>query len=124
MSKKIKTLIIILIILIIIVAAILVILMVKQKNETINENKSIESTNENVSQKNKLSKIEEKYEYFDVQTCVNNYIKVLKNLNEDTYKKYVVDEKTKQEMQEYIKEQEEALYNQLGIDYKNLLSLP
>ena len=123
MSKKVKNLIIILIILIIIVATILVILINRNDSEIAQVNEGIESTDENVSHKDKLSKVEEKYEYFDVQTCVNNFIKTLKNLNSDIYKKYATNSQSEQEMKEYISSQEQVLYNQLGFEYINKFNI-
>ena len=80
MDKKMKIILIVLAICIIIVVILLFFLRNEQNGGgfTIGRERSIESTEEYVTYYDKLTKIEEKYEFFDVQNCASIYIDTLK----------------------------------------------
>ena len=119
MNKNIKIIMITIFICIIILAVLLGILLKMQDKEKKQEQEEIKvsSTDKYVSYYDKLTEIEEKYEFFDMQICINNYINTLKSLNSKLYANYAEDEESKNELKEYIEEQQEVLYNLLGDEY-------
>ena len=104
MNKNIKIIMITIFICIIILAVLLGILLKMQDKEKKQEQEEIKvsSTDKYVSYYDKLTEIEEKYEFFDMQICINNYINTLKSLNSKLYANYAEDEESKNELKEYI----------------------
>ena len=117
MNKKIPIIMLIMCILIIIILIILTLLLNIQDNNP-SQIEEQYATDQDVKMNYELTKVNSKYEFYDIQNCIDKYINTLKSLDKAKYDNGYDSPEVLQEIEETLQEQREILYALLGKEYK------
>ena len=119
MGKNLKIAIITIVLIIIILAVIVMILLMQKSNQQYQEEptESVE-----VTYRDKLIKVDSKFEFFDTYTCIQKYFITLSKLNKNQYNNDDINV-TENSLQETFETYKEDLYSMLDEDYTKIFNI-